>query len=307
MDARRRWLNRVPFWGWRSMPSMVSSPGEARGVGKLERASRNGGILSSRSFPLPGLMDLMPTIMMGTILPSPSPSPSCASPAPPRLPDLVSPLLLPAGDPNLNILKKLSGAGLLPGASLPSSVVLPLCLRAEAILPFCRACRKLSKVPSSPSPATLRASETALWSSPMREAAVAAAATDSRRDSIAAWSSSLRMGERRRRSELVMLRRPLSGLNEGSMDDVLPSRLNGSGRGRGGAEGGSAVMPCMLLLLLRLLPLLLLLLLLVRLLLLMLLLLLPVSPLPMLLLLARSSKLRSSSGTRTRGRKGERS
>ena len=221
-------------------------------------------MLSSRSFPLPGLIDLMPTIMIGTILPSPSPSPSWLSPVPPRLPDLASLLRLPAGLPNLNILKKLSGAGLLPGASLPSSAALPLCLRADAILPFCSACRKLSNVPSSPSPATFRASETARWSSPMREAAVAAAATDSRRESIAAWSSSLLMGDRRLRKELVILRRPRSGLNEGSIEDVLPSRLAEVSRGGGGCEDSAL----------------------------------------WLLLLGRSSKLRSSSGTCTRGRYG---
>lgn len=52
---------------------MVLSPGEARGVGKLERASRNGGMWSSCAAVL-GLMDRMPTMIMGTILPSPSSS-----------------------------------------------------------------------------------------------------------------------------------------------------------------------------------------------------------------------------------------
>lgn len=52
MDARRRWLKRVPFCGgW----MMLASPGEVGGVGKLERASRKGGMLaSSCPVPLPG-------------------------------------------------------------------------------------------------------------------------------------------------------------------------------------------------------------------------------------------------------------
>jgi hypothetical protein len=65
----------------------------------------------------------------------------------------------------------------------------------------------------------------------MSEAAVAAAATDSSRDSIAAWSSSRRRGDRLLRSELVMFRMPLSGLKDGIMDDVRPSLLAGLTRG----------------------------------------------------------------------------
>lgn len=53
---------------------------------------------------------------------------------------------------------------------------------------------------------------------------------------MAAWSSSLRMGERRRRSELVILRKPRSGLNEGSMDEALPSRLAEVSGGNGEFE-----------------------------------------------------------------------
>jgi hypothetical protein len=52
---------------------MVLSPGEDRGVGKLERASRKGGMFSSCVVVF-GLMDRMPTMIMGTILPSPSSS-----------------------------------------------------------------------------------------------------------------------------------------------------------------------------------------------------------------------------------------
>ncbi len=68
MEARRRWLKRVPFCGGRRTSGV--SPGEVGGVGKLERASRNGGILPS-SCPVvaPGVIDLMPTIMIGTIRP----------------------------------------------------------------------------------------------------------------------------------------------------------------------------------------------------------------------------------------------
>jgi hypothetical protein len=87
------------------------SPGDVGGVGKLDRASINGGmLLSSWPGPVPGLIDRMPTMMMGTILPSPSSSPSgrLLPEALPRLPCLL--LLLSSGSvPNLNILKKLSG------------------------------------------------------------------------------------------------------------------------------------------------------------------------------------------------------
>jgi hypothetical protein len=86
------------------------SPGEVGGVGKLESASMKGGmLLSSCPVLVPGFIDLMPTMMMGTILPSPSSSPSgrVEPDAPSRLPCLLflSSVLLP----NLNILKKFSG------------------------------------------------------------------------------------------------------------------------------------------------------------------------------------------------------
>lgn len=186
IDALRRWLNLVVLGGWRNKPSIASSPGAAVGVGKLDNASRKGGMLSSCWLPLPGLIDLIPTMMMGTILPSPSSSSPSFSLRWAWLPGFASVCWLLFEDPNLNILKKLSGCALPPVVSAPSSLLLPLCLKAEAILPFCSACRKLSNVPSSPSPATFLASETALWSSPISEAAVAAAATESSRESIAA-------------------------------------------------------------------------------------------------------------------------
>jgi hypothetical protein len=141
------------------MPSIVFSPGEATGFGKVERASRKGGILSSEGEPLPGLIDRIPTMMMGTIRPS-GLSSSLSVPLP-RLLVLNPSFLRFVPDPNLNIRKKLSGAGFVPGVSEPSPFSLLLCLKADAILPFCRAWRKLSNVPSSPSPAMLRASETA--------------------------------------------------------------------------------------------------------------------------------------------------
>jgi hypothetical protein len=87
------------------------SPGEVGGVGKLDSASMKGGILPSSGPVLaPGLMDLMPTMMMGTMRPSPSTSPSWP-PEPDALPRLSCVLLLPSSllVPNLNILKKLSG------------------------------------------------------------------------------------------------------------------------------------------------------------------------------------------------------
>lgn len=194
MDARRRWLKRVPFVGWRSMPSIVDSPGDVSGDGKLDRASRKGGILwSSLLVPLAGLIDRMPTIMMGTRRPSLPPSSSCPCASPVCVPlspcseglEDLSCLVAPPVE-NLNILKKFSGAAMPVGDSGPSSVSPPLCLNADAILPFCKACMKLSNVPSSPSPPTFLASATALWSSPIKDAAVAAAATDSSLDSIAA-------------------------------------------------------------------------------------------------------------------------
>ena len=62
---------------------------------------------------------------------------------------------------------------------------------------------------------------------------MAAAAYDKRRESMAAWSSPCRIGDLRRRSELVMLRMLRSGLKDGSMDEALPSRLAELSRGSG--------------------------------------------------------------------------
>lgn len=61
--------------------------------------------------------------------------------------------------------------------------------RALASRPLSRDCKKLEKEPSSPSPATPRASEMLCSLPSSRVAAVAAAATDSRRESNAVLSS----------------------------------------------------------------------------------------------------------------------
>lgn len=161
----------------------LASPGDVGGVGKLERASRKGGMLaSSCPVPLPGCMDRMPTMMMGTILPSPSSSPSAPlfpDALPPRPVVSFRPLSVPV--PNRNILKKLRGAWAAPGVSPPCPSSLPR--SADAMLPFCSDCKKVSKVPS----------RVAAWlSSPTSEAAVAAAASDSSLDSTSAWSSPCR-------------------------------------------------------------------------------------------------------------------
>lgn len=73
---------------------------------------------------------------------------------------------------------------------------------------------------------------------------MAAAATERRRESRSAWSSSpLLNGDLRRRSEFVMLLRLLSGRNEGSIDEALPSRLAKPRRGSGGFEDVLLVLP----------------------------------------------------------------
>lgn len=202
------------------------SPGDVGGVGKLDRASMKGGILlSSCPGVFPGLIDLMPTIMIGTILPSPSSSPSLrlVPEALPRLPRRVL-VLSSALLPKRNILKKLSGCWLPARLSLLSP---SLFRKAEAILPFCRDCRNVSNVPSRVA---------AGLSSPTREAAVAAAASESSRDSTSAWSSPrlnrsmLSMGsssphiDRLLREGVIMLRRRRWEGIEGS---ALPSRLSG--------------------------------------------------------------------------------
>jgi len=111
------------------MPSIVTS-GEASGEGKLDRASKKGGMLLS-SAPLPGLIDRMPTIMIGTIRPSP---PVSSFESVLVVPLTLLPLLSevpPLGEPNLNIRKKLRGAE--ESASEPSTW---LRLSASATLPF---------------------------------------------------------------------------------------------------------------------------------------------------------------------------
>jgi hypothetical protein len=203
------------------------SPGDVGGVGKLERASRKGGMLaSSCPVPLPGCIDLMPTMIIGTILPSPSSSPS-VPPFPDELPPrpVVSFLALSVLVPNLNILKKLRGACAAPGLSPPWPSSLPL--SADAMLPFCSDCRNVSNVPS----------RVAAWlSSPTNEAAVAAAASDNSLDSTSAWSSpclsccTLSMfspscqSDRLLRGCPIMLR---SRRCEGMMLRARPSRRNG--------------------------------------------------------------------------------
>jgi hypothetical protein len=213
----------------------LASPGDVGGVGKLERASRKGGMLaSSCPVPLPGCIDLMPTMMIGTILPSPSSSPS-APPVPDALPPrpVVSFLALSVLVPNLNILKKLRGACAAPGVSPPCPSSLPR--SADAMLPFCSDCRKVSNVPS----------RVAAWlSSPTSEAAVAAAASDSSLDSTSAWSSpclsccTLSMFSPSCHSDRLLRGCPIilrSRRCVGIMPRVRPSRRNGlkgtSGRG----------------------------------------------------------------------------
>ena len=221
-----------------------ASPGEVGGVGKLERASRKGGILaSSWPVPLPGCIDRMPTIMMGTSLPSPSSSPS---PPPTLRPPPFSFLALSVLVPNLNILKKFSGAWLAPGVSPSWPCSLPR--KADAMLPFCRDWRNVSKVPSRVA---------AWWSSPTSEAAVAAAASESSLDSTSAWSSPWRScstlsmcspschSDRRLRGWPIMLR---SRRCEGMMPSARPSRRNGlsgaSERGRCASDGSVGELAC---------------------------------------------------------------
>lgn len=148
-DALRLWLNLVPFCGGRRMLSIVSWPkalGPKGVVGNVESASRNGGTpVSSGPEACPGVTALMPTMMMGTMRPSDEPSAEC-------LPDVVRAAAVP-DEPNLNIRKKLRGVWPGPVLAPLSSDVCPPCLNADASLPLSRDCRKLSNVPSSPSPA----------------------------------------------------------------------------------------------------------------------------------------------------------
>lgn len=157
--------------------------------GKLPRASMNGGkssLLEPALGPADGDIDLMPTMIMGTIRPSA-----------PSLPPSVfceSPFVFCSGPvaPNLNMRKKFSGPCSEPPLS-PSE--LPP-RSADAIRPFCSALRNPSKLPSSSAlppmlpiptpPVSDRASLKACVSSPINVAAVAAAAIESKRLSIEA-------------------------------------------------------------------------------------------------------------------------
>ena len=191
-----------------------------KGLGKLPSASMKGGI-SSVADPAPllefGLMERMPTMMIGTMRPSELLSPASLESLGPVLRGGVG---FPEA-PNLNIRKKFNGPS--RDASLSPSAP---CLKAEAMRPFCKALRKPSKLPSSPpeptspivEPVRLLASPRAWWSSPINVAAVAAAATDNSLLNMAAWSSfplrlMLRSGDLLRRSEEVRCLNGRSGRN----------------------------------------------------------------------------------------------
>jgi hypothetical protein len=150
-------------------------------------ASKNAGTGPSSRVPSPVLLlrlggiDLIPTMMIGTIRPSGASSSFCApgvldtelegpsSPATDVRDD--SPLTLElAAEPKRNRRTKFM---LWLLSSLPALSDLA---KALAILPFCRLSRKFSSVPSS-LPIS-RAFRTASGSSPMSDAAVAAAAAD---------------------------------------------------------------------------------------------------------------------------------
>lgn len=113
MDARRRWLKRCCGWDWRTGSGLLSKPAGVA-AGKLDSASRKGGIWSSGAT-VPGVMDLMPTMMMGTMRPSlPSPSPSWLFPAAAPPPWCSDPVPAPRGlfdDPKRNMRKKFNGTG----------------------------------------------------------------------------------------------------------------------------------------------------------------------------------------------------
>ena len=93
--------------------------------------------------------------------------------------------------PKRKMRKKLMGEKVASvGLLVPSSPeLLPPLRSALARLPFWRARRKLSKLPSTPSLATSWASAKARSVLPTNEAAIAVAATERCRDSLAAWSS----------------------------------------------------------------------------------------------------------------------
>lgn len=167
-------------------------------VGKAERASRKGGmpLSSGLSLPLAGLTERIPTMMIGTMRPSVLDSVECEVLAPSVAfegEELFGAAMFDAetgaGEPKRNMRKKFRG-GLGGLADAPASSL--FCgepLSAAANLPLSSDWRKLLKVPSSPSPATLRASAIACWLPSSRVAAVAAAATDRSLESRAVLSS----------------------------------------------------------------------------------------------------------------------
>lgn len=193
--------------------------------------------------PEDGDIDLMPTMMIGTIRPSVLSAPF--SPFSAFAFWFWSGLV----GPNLNMRKKFSG----PCSVLPFSPSELPPRSADAIRPFCSALRNPSKLPSSPLPPMSpmpappvrdRASLRACASSPMSVAAVAAAAIDSRRLSIEAWSSCPPMrrtedggGDLRLRKEARCLK-GLSGLSE-LRARKLGRRMEPEDRGGGG--GGCSV------------------------------------------------------------------
>jgi hypothetical protein len=150
-------------------------------TGRLAKASKKGAGLSPSAAGV-GVTDLIPTIITGTIRDGvPSPEPFAFS----VLSEFVAGWL-----PKRNILKKFNDSipfSDCPSAGAPPPRSLPPFLNAVASLPFCRARRKDSKLPSPRlSPATSCASVIACSAFPTKDAAVAAAATDKRRDSMAA-------------------------------------------------------------------------------------------------------------------------
>ena len=152
---------------------------------------------------LPELMERIPTMMIGTNLVSELLPPSCAWVL--ELPRSIGCLAVELSDslfwelefstvPSLNILKKFNWLGRPPGLPGRPSSPATLCLKAEWRLPFCKDSRKLSKAPFS-SPLS---DHGLAGSSPIMDAAVCTAAAESRRDSIAVWSSPRCMDELRR-------------------------------------------------------------------------------------------------------------
>ena len=141
---------------------------------------------------LPELIDRIPTMMMGTSLPSVLFSPRDADPDGPCSEVIVPPLRLselreagPSTVPKRNILKKFSWFDRRPSPSVRLSSPCTLCLRAVWRLPFCNDSRKLSNAPLS----LPRKESCLVGSSPMMEAAVCRAAAESKRDSMAVCSS----------------------------------------------------------------------------------------------------------------------